>query len=145
MPHDHNPEGHQPGNLTKNESLVFEAMKMTDRPQKAYDLLDVLKDSGVRAPMTIYRALEGLEQKGLVHKLDALNAFVLCNHDAPHEIQTFLVCDNCNDVDEIKSAVAESPSVEANIRGVVVEKGFRMAAARLEIRGTCSKCAEPAN
>lgn len=139
MPHD-SENGHNHDNLTKNEAMVYEAMKLTDRPQKAYDLLDVLKESGVRAPMTIYRALEGLEAKGLVHKLDALNAFVRCNHEEPHAIQTFLVCDDCNSVEEIESAVATAPSVEANVKSVVVEKGFRMSAARLEIKGTCPRC-----
>ncbi|WP_306253982.1 Fur family transcriptional regulator [Parvularcula sp. IMCC14364] len=140
---DHDDE--TPKNLTKNEAMVYEAMKLTDRPQKAYDLLDVLKSSGVRAPMTIYRALEGLEQKGLVHKLDALNAFVRCNHDQPHEVETFLVCDKCSQVQEIETNVGQAvPSVESNVRAVVIEKGFRMSAARLEIKGVCARCAEPA-
>ncbi|MCI5048115.1 MAG: transcriptional repressor [Aquisalinus sp.] len=133
-----------PKNLTKNEAMVYEAMKLTDRPQKAYDLLDVLKSSGVRAPMTIYRALEGLEQKGLVHKLDALNAFVRCNHDKPHEVETFLVCDKCSQVQEIETNTSHATSVESNVRAVVIEKGFRMSAARLEIKGVCSRCVEPA-
>ena len=128
-------------NLTKNETMVYEAMKATDKPQKAYDLLDILKPKGVRVPMTIYRALEGLEQKGLVHKLDGLNAYVLCNHDEPHRIQTFLVCDECNEVIEVESHIAEAPFVEGDMRTVIAEKGFRMEGARLEIRGHCSNCA----
>lgn len=127
-------------NLTKNEKLVYHALKEAEKPQKAYDLLDRLKDRGVRAPMTIYRALEGMEEKGLVHKLDALNAFVLCNHEAPHKIQSFLVCDNCEQVTEIDSGMAEAPTVERNIREVAEEKGFKMSAARLEVRGTCTTC-----
>ncbi len=137
MPHDHHSIAPK---LTKNEKLVFEQMQGSDKPQKAYDLLDVLKNQGIRAPMTIYRALEGLEEKGLVHKLDALNAYVRCNHDQPHAVETFLVCDVCNDVEEIETAVADAPSVEANIQAVVREKKFTMEAARLEIRGTCPKC-----
>ena len=136
---DHN--GHFHESLTKNEQLVYEAMKAVNKPQKAYDLLDGLKDRGVRAPMTVYRALEGLEQKGIVHKLDALNAFVLCNHDAPHQIQTFLVCDKCSSVQEIEGGVSEAPSVEGNIMAVAAEKGFRMDKARLEVKGLCSLCA----
>ncbi len=137
MPHDHHTP---PATLTKNEKLVFEQMQGSDKPQKAYDLLDVLKNHGIRAPMTIYRALEGLEEKGLVHKLDALNAYVRCNHDEPHAVETFLVCDTCNDVQEIETAGEDAPSVEANIQAVVRDRKFTMEAARLEIRGTCPKC-----
>ncbi|MGV6801185.1 MAG: Fur family transcriptional regulator [bacterium] len=126
--------------LTKNERLVYEALKEAGVPQKAYDLLDRLKDKGVRAPMTIYRALEGLEEKGLVHKLDALNAFVLCNHDAPHQIQSFLVCEACEEVIEIDNHLSEAPAVETNIQKVSEAMGFHMASARLEVRGTCKKC-----
>lgn len=128
-------------NLTRNERLVYMALKSAGQPLKAYDLLDILKSKGVRAPMTIYRALEGLEQKGLVHKLDALNAYVLCNHEEPHQIQSFLVCEQCSNVEEIDAGVSSTPSVESNIKAVVAEKGFRMEAARLEIKGRCSRCA----
>lgn len=139
MAHDHHTSPVSP-DLTKNERLVYEVMETINKPQKAYDLLDILKGRGVRAPMTIYRALEGLEQKGLVHKLDALNAFVLCNHDEPHPIQTFLVCDNCSSVQEIEGSVSTAPSVEGNIMAVAAEKGFRMEAARLEVKGLCTEC-----
>ena len=89
MAHDHHHEDFL-SSLTKNEGLVYAALKSAGQPLKAYDLLDILKSKGVRAPMTIYRALEGLETKGHVHKLDALNAYVLCNHDEPHQVQSFL-------------------------------------------------------
>jgi len=140
MAHDHHDDDFM-GSLTKNEALVYSALKSAGQPLKAYDLLDILKSKGVRAPMTIYRALEGLEGKGLVHKLDALNAYVLCNHDEPHQIQSFLVCESCSNVEEIDTGVSATPSVESNIKAVVAEKGFRMEAARLEIKGRCSRCA----
>lgn len=136
--HDHEPDL---SDLTRNERLVYDALKAAGKPQKAYDLLDRLKDRGVRAPMTIYRSLEGLVAKGIVHKLDALNSFVLCTHEAPHQIQSFLVCDDCNAVEEINTNVPAAPAVESNIRTVAVEKGFRMAEARLEVKGTCARCA----
>ena len=140
MAHDHHHEDFL-SSLTKNEGLVYAALKSAGQPLKAYDLLDILKSKGVRAPMTIYRALEGLETKGHVHKLDALNAYVLCNHDEPHQVQSFLVCETCNNVEEIDAGVAATPGVESNIKAVVAEKGFRMDAARLEIKGRCAKCA----
>jgi Fur family transcriptional regulator, zinc uptake regulator len=131
--------------LTKNELLVFEALKESDGPMKAYDVLDVLKSHGVRAPMTVYRALEGLEEKGIVHKLDALNAFVLCSHDHPHQVQSFLVCSECGMVQEISPELREAPQVEDKILGVVRATGFQMREARLEIKGVCQNCTDQQN
>jgi Fur family zinc uptake transcriptional regulator len=139
MPHD--THDHSLETLTKNEKLVYNAMKTVSRPQKAYDLLDTLKDKGVRAPMTIYRALEGLEDKGLVHKLDALNSFVLCKHEEPHQMQVFLVCDKCYNVEEIDDAVPGAATVESNIQQVSASRNFQMDGARLEVKGLCGACA----
>ena len=86
--------------------------------------------------MTIYRALEGLEGKGHIHKIDGMNAFVLCNHQGPHLVQTFLVCEKCSNVNEL-----EMVAIEADILAAVRKSSFEMNTARLEIKGECEKCA----
>ena len=126
-----------PDHLTRNEKLVWETLKVTTDPLKAYDILDKLMEKGVRAPMTVYRALDGLEKKGVIHKLDGLNAFVLCNHKTPHSVQGFLICKLCNHVDEIHL----SPTIKAEIIPVIKNFHFHMDIARLEIKGLCHKCA----
>lgn len=90
----------------------------------------------MRAPMTVYRALDGLEAKGVIHKLEGLNAFVLCNHEGPHPVQTFLVCETCSRVEEL-----EVVAVESDIAPAVKAAAFQMSTARLEIKGVCMKCA----
>lgn len=129
----------RPTGLAKNEKLVWDTLASTHEPLKAYEILDTLKEKGVRAPMTVYRALEGLEKKGHIHKLDGLNAFVLCNHEGPHVVQTFLVCEACSTVKEL-----EVVAVEADIAPAVRAAEFDMHTARLEIKGTCVVCAEAA-
>lgn len=125
----------RPEGLTKNELLVWDALIEGDDPLKAYEILDNLKEKGVRAPMTVYRALDGLEQKGHIHKLEGLNSFVLCNHDGPHSIQSFLICNDCASAEEI-----EMETVEANLLPAFRRAGFKMETARLEVRGHCSQC-----
>ncbi len=125
-----------PAGLSKNETLVWEALAAGDDPLKAYEILDQLKDRGVRAPMTVYRALDGLEGKGHIHKIDGMNAFVLCNHEGPHLVQTFLVCEKCSNVKEL-----EMVAVEAGILDAVRKSSFEMNTARLEIKGECEACA----
>lgn len=126
----------RPSGLAKNEKLVWDVLVKGAEPLKAYEILDKLKEQGVRAPMTVYRALEGLEAKGHIHKLDGLNAFVLCNHEGPHVVQTFLVCDSCSTVKEL-----EVVAVEADIAPAVHAANFSMHTARLEIKGNCDSCA----
>lgn len=132
-------DGGLPGALSKNEKLVWEALAASPDPLKAYEILDRLKDKGVRAPMTVYRALDGLEAKGHIHKLDGLNAFVLCNHEGPHVVQTFLVCETCSTVQELQVV-----AVEADIMPAVRAADFDMHMARLEIKGHCNNCAAAA-
>ncbi|MEM8937267.1 MAG: transcriptional repressor [Pseudomonadota bacterium] len=128
--------GEPPAGLSKNERLVWAALHDFGEPMKAYEILDRLKEKGVRAPMTVYRALDGLETKGHVHKLEGLNAFVLCNHGGPHMVQTFLVCESCSNVQELQVS-----AVEDNIIPAVSAASFRMETARLEIKGSCQTCA----
>lgn len=126
----------RPPGLLKNEKLVWDALAATREPLKAYEILDKLKEMGVRAPMTVYRALDGLEAKGHIHKLDGMNAFVLCNHEGPHVVQTFLVCETCSTVKELQVL-----AVEADIAPAVRAAAFDMHTARLEIKGNCNACA----
>ncbi|MHA7872735.1 MAG: Fur family transcriptional regulator [Hyphococcus sp.] len=128
----------RPSGLAKNEKLVWDVLADSGEPMKAYEILDKLKERGVRAPMTVYRALDGLEAKGHIHKLDGLNAFVLCTHEGPHAVQTFLVCDSCSTVQEL-----EIGGVEADIAPAVRSAAFEMHTARLEIKGNCTNCAAP--
>ena len=125
-----------PTGLSKNETMVWETLAAGDDPLKAYEILDQLKERGVRAPMTVYRALDGLEGKGHIHKIDGMNAFVLCNHEGPHLVQTFLVCESCSNVKEL-----EMVAVEAGILDAVRKSSFEMNTARLEIKGACEACA----
>lgn len=129
----------RPGGLSKNEKLVWEVLSASLDPLKAYEILDHLKERGVRAPMTVYRALSGLQAKGHIHKIDGMNAFVLCNHEGPHMVETFLVCETCDAVTEL-----EVVAVEADILPAVRAANFDMHTARLEIKGSCNSCAPAA-
>lgn len=128
----------QPAGLTRNEQLVWDVLADGGEPLKAYEILDMLKEKGVRAPMTVYRALDGLEEKGVIHKLDGLNSFMRCNHDAPHEMQAFLVCETCASVTEI-----DLDPMTTGVAPAARRAGFAMHTARLEVRGHCEGCSAP--
>ena len=88
--------------LRRNERLVYEELCQAKSPKKAYDLLNNLHDKGVRAPMTIYRALESLIAKGHVSKIESLNAFVAINPEHHEQVTAFLICKECLQAKEIQ-------------------------------------------
>ncbi|MEO0697013.1 MAG: transcriptional repressor [Pseudomonadota bacterium] len=124
-----------PEGLGKNELLVWETLSHNDKPMKAYEILDDLKSKGVRAPMTVYRALDSLTHRGFIHKLEGRNAFVICSHGGPHEVEAFLLCDKCDKVSEISTDGLDIFAAP-DVRGA----DFQVMNAKLEIRGICSEC-----
>lgn len=115
-------------------TFVLEA----DGPITAYALLDLLR--GTRwnaAPPTVYRALEFLLQRGLVHRVERLNAYVGCDEgDAHGHAAQFLICRTCGAVDEV-----DDHAVSAALDQAAAAKGFTPGHATVEVEGTCADCA----
>ena len=59
-----------------------------------------LRPMGISAPPTVYRALGQLTARGLVHRLESLNAFVACAHPRHGEGTAFAICGDCGVVEE---------------------------------------------
>ena len=61
--------------LTPTRQRVLELIWQSHRPLGAYDVLAQLAAEGQNAaPPTVYRALDFLQQHGLVHRIASLNA-----------------------------------------------------------------------
>ena len=76
--------------LTKIREQVFLLLAKHDGAVGAYDLLEELKSIDPAAkPATIYRALDFLGKQGFVHKIESINAFVMCHHfsECNHPVQ----------------------------------------------------------
>ena len=87
--------------LKRNERLVYDVLCRSETALKAYDLLEKLQDQGLRAPMTIYRALEALIAYGYVKKIVSLNAYVAIRPGRPAQARAFLICKACMQAKEI--------------------------------------------
>jgi Fur family zinc uptake transcriptional regulator len=127
--------------LTPLRRRIFELVHRAERPQGAYDLMDVLAAGRRRrvAPPTVYRVLDFLIAHGLVHRLESLNAFIGCCHPgAPHRTQ-FLICDGCGSTVEL----ADRAIAGAIARGAAAA-GFEPAAATVEVHGRCADCRDGA-
>ena len=126
--------------LTKNQSLVLEALKASAAPRSAYALLDQLRPSGFRAPLQVYRALDRLIEQGSVHKLESINAFMACcqdhDHGHHHSVPGFAICDTCGQVSEFDDhEICHRLEDWANATGFSVEKSA------IELHGRCAACA----
>ena len=124
--------------LTRNQSLVLDHLIQAGEPLTAYTLLDRLREAGLRAPVQIYRALEPLLNKGLVHRLESLNAYIACAHSHAHPGTTiFSICGDCGEVGEYTD-----DGLEARISDRIAAGKFKMISTMVEIRGICAQCAE---
>ncbi|OJF90724.1 Fur family transcriptional regulator [Pararhizobium antarcticum] len=128
--------------LTKNQSLVLDALAHAEAPLSAYTILDKLRDHGFRAPLQVYRALEKLQEFGLVHRLESLNAFVACacreDHDHTHHhhgVTMFAICEGCGQVTEFHDT-----GMEERLALLVKKQHFKTEKTTIEIRGHCQNC-----
>jgi Fur family zinc uptake transcriptional regulator len=128
--------------LSKNDRKVLSAIGRSKRPLSAYDILDRARSDALKAPVQVYRALEKLEKRGFVHRIEALSAFVACSshaHEHDHERcdhrPGFVICRECGSVREFEDGrVAEIVRKAAG-------KGFAVELVSLEIFGRCGDCA----
>lgn len=111
---------------------VFELVVKSNSAVKAYDLLDQLKpEVGSPKPPTVYRALDFLAELGLVHRVEALNAYIACDHSKGGHVAEFFICENCEDLQER----------HANDHVDCVPDGFAIRRSVIEHYGVCAKCA----
>ena len=121
--------------LTKNQSLVLEALRKAKHPVGAYELLDQLREHGLRAPLQIYRTLDQLIELKIVHRLESLNAWTLCC-DAEHDsTPVFAICNDCGIVKEYFDETLSS-----NIANISKQSGFVADRSIIEINGRCDQC-----
>jgi Fur family transcriptional regulator, zinc uptake regulator len=119
--------------LGPNEKAVLDVLKHQNKPLSAYDILDRLHGTKIRAAVQVYRATEKLSKLGLVHRLESLNAFVVC--DCAHKTSSpgFMLCTCCGDVREFDAGKTVSAAKSE-------AKGFRIETPSVELKGLCSHC-----
>ena len=124
--------------LTPIRAHALRLIAAADRPVKAYELLDLMKEThGAAAPPTVYRALEFLLEHGFIHKLSYINAFVGCHHPGGEQHAVpFLICDRCNLATELEDEQIVG-ALDRRARAL----GCLPQAQTLEGHGLCADCA----
>jgi len=125
------------GKLTALRRQVLELVLRHDGVVKAYQILADLQQErgGSAAPPTVYRALDFLVEQGLLHLVEALNGYIVCDHFGCRHESLFLVCTDCGGVAELDA----SDSLGA-LGGATASVGFALAAQNLVLTGTCKHC-----
>ena len=122
--------------LTPTRRRVLEILLSHGRSLKAYELLDYMRDTQHgAAPPTVYRALDFLVEEGLVHRLDAINAWSACHDAGGQPPDLLVVCTRCGSVAELSD-----PDLTRRLADTVEHAGFRLAGLETELRGVCSAC-----
>jgi Fur family zinc uptake transcriptional regulator len=115
--------------------LVLEA----EVPATAYQLLDRLKRTySTAVPPTIYRALDFLLARNLIHKVVTIAAFVPSNDPGRPRPAQFLICRSCRRVEAVVDGAVKSALKRASDRA-----GFVVHDAVVEVEGRCARCADP--
>ncbi|RBW49212.1 Fur family transcriptional regulator [Marinobacter sp. F3R11] len=122
--------------LTATRERVLELIWQSHKPLGAYDVLAELASEGHNAaPPTVYRALDFLQQHGLVHRIASLNAFTGCAHTGEKHTGMFLICRACGNVLELTDT-----HVSTAIHNAADAEAFRVENITLEVSGLCPRC-----
>ena len=114
---------------------VLEVLRRRGRPLSAYEILEALREDGVTAATTVYRALAKLLDVGHVHRIESLNAWTACCEPHHSETPVFEICDGCGNVTEhVASHLAR------DIAALSTDSGFAPDRSVIEIHGRCSEC-----
>lgn len=120
----------------KMQAEVLALLRRHRAPMSAYEVLGRLRQGKLRlAPPTIYRALAALTERGRVHRLESLNAFMACQCDQHRHDSILAICDDCGSVEENLS-----PSLLDELSGIASKSGFVPTRHVIEVHGQCANC-----
>lgn len=120
------------------QSEVLRILRKRGEPMSAYDILDEMRAADAKlAPTTVYRTLAALTEKRSVHRLESLNAYVMCQCDSDHDAAILSICDDCGTVAE-----SIAPEVLQGLSSCLGKTGFSAQRHVIEVHGTCGSCGQ---
>ena len=120
----------------KTQAAVLAILRRHPRPLSAYDVLrEMLPTTPKISPPTVYRALAALTERGQVHRLESLNAFIACRRQGQHRASFMSICDDCGSVEE-----CAAPDVLRELSNIAGKSGFAPTRHVIEVHGVCLSC-----
>ncbi|WP_028864736.1 transcriptional repressor [Psychromonas aquimarina] len=122
--------------FTPIRQRVFQLMTEQTGAVSAYDLLEQLKKHETNAkPPTIYRALDFLLENHFIHRIESLNAYIMCEHFGCAHPMQLLICDSCRQIIELSD-----PVIDDAFSAQAKQSGFQITNKVLEAHGICYNC-----
>ncbi|STX29917.1 Fe2+/Zn2+ uptake regulation proteins [Legionella beliardensis] len=128
--------------LTSLRKSVLYILWGTKKPLKAYEILDCLLQIKENSkPSTVYRVLDYFIACGIVHKIESIQSYILCQEPVKPSLSEFLlVCKRCHQVNEICDK-----SLFKLIAQLVETYHFSLNQEAIELKGACFNCREESN
>ncbi|MDF1646784.1 MAG: Fur family transcriptional regulator [Legionellaceae bacterium] len=125
--------------LTSLRKTVLHVLWQAEKPLKAYDILEYLKDDQPNVTAAaVYRALGFFVTAGIVHKIDSIQSYALCNDSETLACsEVLMVCATCHDVREMQDVMVR----DAVVRLARLD-AFELSHDPIELRGVCGTCAQ---
>ena len=118
------------------QSEVLAVLRRRRGPLSAYAVLGELREANPKiAPPTIYRALAALTERGRVHRIESLNAYIASRCDRHQHPSVLSICDDCGAVDECVAT-----DLLQVLSSIVGKSGFAPMRHVIEVHGVCSSC-----
>ncbi len=122
--------------LTSIRRRILELICASHKAMGAYELLDLFREQNSKAkPVTIYRALDFLQDAGLVHKIESLNAFIGCLQAETQHQTVILICNNCKNAYEL-----DATPVYQSLFTMSKKIQFTPSSLTIELHGLCFSC-----
>jgi Fur family transcriptional regulator, ferric uptake regulator len=116
---------------------VVEFLGRQDCCVSAQEIHDAVRGRGARIGIaSVYRALEGLDELGLVQRVDlgdGVSRYEPAEPGGDHHHH--LVCGDCGKVEPFEDA-----ALEKAIAGIAGGRGYEVAAHEVVLRGACGDC-----
>jgi len=127
--------------ITNKRVNIFSALLSLQKAVSAYELADSYEKLFAEPVpvITVYRVLEFLQGKNLVHRLETANKFVACTQfdcTHTHPASQFLICNQCLKVKELGMSAAKFEELKQTIE----QAGFYLDTSQLEMNCICSVC-----
>lgn len=123
--------------LTSLRKSILYILWNSGKPLKAYEILEQLLQTKYNSkPPTVYRVLDYFVAAGLVHKIESIQSYTLCQTLQKHyQSELLMVCNNCHQVQEIYDQVLHDL-----LERLSTHQGFNLSADAIELKGLCAAC-----
>jgi Fur family zinc uptake transcriptional regulator len=123
--------------MQNNDDLVLNIIKNSLSSLTAYQILSKIQKLKKIQPMSVYRSLKNLQNRGKIHKSYQNKSFLLCKeseHNLKHN-PVIVICKDCGKTEEL--VVNSLRKLLSNLK---TKANFQFQKFQMEVSSTCKRC-----